>query len=486
MGDKLGNLKPKVVWDIFEEMCAYPRPSKKEDAVIEYVLEFCDKHGLEYLRDDAGNVIIRVPATPGFENKKTVILQGHLDMVCEKNANVEFDFETEGIRPYIDGDWVKAEGTTLGADNGIGASAALAVAVDETAEHGPLEILLTLDEETGLTGATNLGTDVLEGDYLLNLDSEEIGEIYIGCSGGRDTKATLSYAPEEAPPNYNFYEISVTGLRGGHSGMEIHQGRGNAIKIIGRLLNILTEYYVLSVGEVNGGSKRNAIPREAFAVIAVDPEDEAEVLEEVAEFNNIISAELSSVEPSVQVQIKKMDERRPVLDETAEDMLVLTLCALPHGVLKMSADIPGLVETSTNLATVSCSDGEIVIGTSQRSSVESEIEEAVMMVKSVFQLAGAVVETEDGYPGWKPDVDSVLLKIGKEAYISLFGKEPEVKAIHAGLECGIIKEKYPHIDMISFGPTMTGVHSPDEQLFIPSVEKFWHHLLKILETIPER
>lgn len=486
MGEKLGHLKPQPLWDIFEEMCARPRPSKKEEAVVEYVLEFCDQHGLEYLRDDAGNIIIRVPATPGFEDKKTVILQGHLDMVCEKNANVEFDFETEGIRPWIDGDWVKAEGTTLGADNGIGASAALAVAIDDSVQHGPLEILLTLDEETGLTGATNLGTGILEGDYLLNLDSEEIGEIYIGCSGGRDTKGVLAYTSEEAPDGYGYYEISVTGLKGGHSGLDIHQGRGNAIKILGRILNTLTEHYVVSLGEVNGGSKRNAIPREAFAIVAVDPDDDSAVQEEVIEFEKTIQAELGSVEPGVRVVMRKLDEVRDVLDEYAEDMVILTINALPHGVLKMSADIPGLVETSTNLATISTKDGEINIGTSQRSSVESEIDDAVTMVASVFHLAGAVVETGDGYPGWKPDVHSELLTIAKDAYSSLYGKVPEVKAIHAGLECGIIKEKYPHIDMISFGPTMTGVHSPDEQLNIPSVEKFWHHLCKILETVPER
>ncbi len=486
MGEKLGHLKPQPMWDIFEEICARPRPSKQEEAVVEYVLEFCDQHGLEYLRDDAGNIIIRVPATPGFEDKKTVILQGHLDMVCEKNTGVEFDFETEGIRPWIDGDWVKAEGTTLGADNGIGAAAALAVAIDNTVEHGPLEILLTLDEETGLTGATNLGTDILDGDFLLNLDSEEIGEIYIGCSGGRDTKGRIAYTPEEAPDGYGYYEISVTGLKGGHSGLDIHQGRGNAIKILGRILNTLTEHYVVSLGEVNGGSKRNAIPREAFAIVAVDPEDDSAVQEEVIEFEKTIKEELGSVEPNVRVVMRKLDEPREVLDEVAEDLVILTINALPHGVLKMSADIPGLVETSTNLATIVTKDGEVEFGTSQRSSVESEIEEAVTMVSSVFQLAGAIVETADGYPGWKPDVNSEILKVAKDAYKSLYGKVPEVKAIHAGLECGIIKEKYPHIDMISFGPTMTGVHSPDEQLNIPSVEKFWHHLTRILETVPER
>lgn len=486
MGDRLGTLKPQPLWDIFEEMSARPRPSKKEEAVVEYVLEFCEVNALDYVRDDAGNIIIRVPATPGFEDKKTVILQGHLDMVCEKNSDVVFDFETEGIRPYIDGDWVKAEGTTLGADNGIGAAAALAVAVDTTIEHGPLEILLTLDEETGLTGATNLGTDMLEGEILLNLDSEEIGELYIGCSGGRDTKGTIYFEQEDAPENYLFYEVLVSGLKGGHSGLDINTGRGNAIKILARILNTLQQYYLVSVSEVQGGSKRNAIPREASAILAVDPEDETVVLEEVIEFEKIVKSELASVEPNLRVVIRKIDEKKKVLDEVSEDQLILMLYALPHGVLKMSADIPGLVETSTNLATVTMLEGKIEIGTSQRSSVESEIEDAVTMVSSVFELGGAEVETGDGYPGWKPDVNSEILKVTKDAYSSLYGKVPEVKAIHAGLECGIIKEKYPNMDMVSFGPTITGAHSPDEQVNISSVEKFWFHLVKVLETVPER
>lgn len=486
MGERLGTLKPQPLWDIFEEMSARPRPSKKEEAVVEYVLEFCETNALDYQRDDAGNIIIKVPATPGFEDKKTVVLQGHLDMVCEKNSDVEFDFDIEGIRPYIDGEWVRAEGTTLGADNGIGAAAALAVAIDESIEHGPLEILLTLDEETGLTGATNLAEGILEGEILLNLDSEEIGELYIGCSGGRDTKGTIHFEQEEAPENYLFYELVVSGLKGGHSGLDINTGRANAIKILARILNTLQQYYLVSVAEVKGGSKRNAIPREASAILAVDPEDESVVIEEVMEFEKMVQAELSTVEPNLRVVIRKIEETKKVLDEVSEDQLILMLYALPHGVLKMSADIPGLVETSTNLATLVMTENTIEIGTSQRSSVESEIEDAVTMVSCVFELGGAEVETSDGYPGWKPDLKSEIVNITKDAYTSLYGKVPEVKAIHAGLECGIIKEKYPEMDMVSFGPTITGAHSPDEQVNIASVEKFWFHLLKVLETVPER
>ncbi|MFN4111210.1 MAG: aminoacyl-histidine dipeptidase, partial [Ignavibacteria bacterium] len=454
-----------------------------EQKVVQYVLSVIKKSGFEYEQDSFGNILVRKPATPGYENRKTVCLQGHLDMVCEKNSDVQHDFENDPIQPYVDGDWVKAKGTTLGADNGIGVAAALAVMEAKDLQHGPLEFLFTLDEETGLTGASNLKPGFVKADILLNLDSEEDGSFYIGCSGGKDTEGTFTYKKENVPDNSISYKVKVTGLKGGHSGLDIHLGRGNAIKILTRLLWNLQNQFDIRLSKIEGGSKRNAIPREAFAelVVAKNKADELEGF--INYFNTLVKSENSTVEPNLKVDFEKSELPQFVIDKLTQINLLNALYALPHGVIKMSPDLPGLVETSTNLATISFND-EIVVGTSQRSSVESEKEDVVVMNRAVFLLANAKVKHGEGYPGWKPDVNSEILKVMKEVYKNLYQKEPEVKAIHAGLECGIIKEKNPDMDMISFGPTIMGAHSPDEKVQISTVQKFYDLLIEVLKNIP--
>lgn len=485
MSRVLSNLKPKLVWKHFEEITKHPRPSKNEKKVVEYVLSVVKNLGLEYKQDSFGNILVKKPATKGKENLKTVCLQGHLDMVCEKNRDVQHDFDKDPIQIYVDGDWVKAKGTTLGADNGIGVAAALAIMESNDIEHGPLEFLFTLDEETGLTGATNLSQDFLNADILLNLDSEEEGSFYIGCSGGKDTEGRFTYIKDKVPSQSLAYKISVTGLKGGHSGLDIHLGRGNAIKILTRLLWNLQNNFDLRISRIEGGSKRNAIPREAFAEVIISNSKEKEFTDYVNKFTEIVKFELGTVEPNLKISFDKINLPEFVIDKPTQFRLLNTLYGLPHGVIKMSADLPDLVETSTNLATINFND-EIVIGTSQRSSVETEKEDIVSMNRAIFLLANAQVKHGDGYPGWKPDINSEILKEMKKVYYNLYNKEPEVKAIHAGLECGIIKEKYPSMDMISFGPTILGAHSPDERVQISSVEKFYNLLLETLKNIPEK
>lgn len=485
MNRVLSNLKPELVWKHFEEITKHPRPSKNERKVVEYVLSVVKNLGLEYKQDSFGNILVKKPATKGKENLKTVCLQGHLDMVCEKNRDVQHDFDKDPIQIYVDGDWVRAKGTTLGADNGIGVAAALAIMESNDIEHGPLEFLFTLDEETGLTGATNLSQDFLKADILLNLDSEEEGSFYIGCSGGKDTEGRFVYVKENVPSQSLAYKISVTGLKGGHSGLDIHLGRGNAIKILTRLLWNLQNNFDLRVSKIEGGSKRNAIPREAFADIVIADSKEKDFANFVNKFYEMVKFELGKVEPNLNVSFDKINLPEFVIDKPTQFRLLNTLYALPHGVIKMSADLPDLVETSTNLATINFND-EIVVGTSQRSSVETEKEDIVSMNRAIFLLANAQVKHGDGYPGWKPDINSEILKEMKSIYYKLYNKEPEVKAIHAGLECGIIKEKYPSMDMISFGPTILGAHSPDERVQISTVEKFYNLLLETLKNIPER
>lgn len=481
----LSNLKPELVWKHFEEITKHPRPSKNEKKVVEYVLSVVKNLGLEYKQDSFGNILVKKPATKGKENLKTVCLQGHLDMVCEKNRDVQHDFDKDPIQIYVDGDWVKAKGTTLGADNGIGVAAALAIMESNDIEHGPLEFLFTLDEETGLTGATNLSQDFLNADILLNLDSEEEGSFYIGCSGGKDTEGRFTYIKDKVPSQSLAYKISVTGLKGGHSGLDIHLGRGNAIKILTRLLWNLQNNLDLRISRIEGGSKRNAIPREAFAEVVISNSKEKEFTDYVNKFTEIVKFELGTVEPNLKISFDKINLPEFVIDKPTQFRLLNTLYALPHGVMKMNADLPDLVETSTNLATINFND-EIVIGTSQRSSVETEKEDIVSVNRAIFLLANAQVKHGDGYPGWKPDINSEILKEMKKVYYNLYNKEPEVKAIHAGLECGIIKEKYPSMDMISFGPTILGAHSPDERVQISTVEKFYNLLLETLKNIPEK
>ncbi len=484
MGSVLGHLKPELVWYHFEEICKYPRPSKKEEKIAEYVVSVGKRLGLQTEKDKFGNIVIRKPATPGKENLKTVVLQGHIDMVCEKNRDVEHDFDKDPIYPYIDGDWVKAKGTTLGADNGIGVACALAVLESKDIEHGPLECLFTLDEETGLTGASSLKKNWLKADILINMDSEDLGTLFIGCSGGKNTAATFKAKLEKAPRNYSAYELKVAGLKGGHSGLEIHVGRGNAVKILNRAIWSYSQENKIRLAEINGGNKHNAIPREAFAVVLVPKNDEKKLKKFIAKYNETVKAEYVSVEPDLVVSMEKHSAPEKVIDEKTQKHLLNALYAIPHGVIKMSNDIPGLVETSTNLAVVETKGKNVNIVTSQRSPVYSENVDITNMVSSVLKLAGAEISYGDGYPGWAPDIHSDILKVFKSTFTKMYGKEPEVTAIHAGLECGIIKEKYPDMDMISFGPTMRDVHSPAEKLQISTVPEFYNQLKTVLKNIP--
>lgn len=484
MGSVLGHLKPELVWYHFEEICKYPRPSKKEEKIAEYVVSVGKRLGLQTEKDKFGNIVIRKPATPGKENLKTVVLQGHIDMVCEKNRDVEHDFDKDPIYPYIDGDWVKAKGTTLGADNGIGVACALAVLESKDIEHGPLECLFTLDEETGLTGASSLKKNWLKADILINMDSEDLGTLFIGCSGGKNTAATFKAKLEKAPRNYSAYELKVAGLKGGHSGLEIHVGRGNAVKILNRAIWSYSQENNIRLAEINGGNKHNAIPREAFAVVLVPKKDEKKFKKFVAKYDETVKAEYVSVEPDLVVSMEKHSAPEKVVDEKTQKHLLNALYAIPHGVIKMSNDIPGLVETSTNLAVVETKGKNVNIVTSQRSPVYSENVDITNMVSSVLKLAGAEISYGDGYPGWAPDIHSDILKVFKSTFTKMYGKEPEVTAIHAGLECGIIKEKYPDMDMISFGPTMRDVHSPAEKLQISTVPEFFNQLKTVLKNIP--
>ncbi len=484
MGKALAGLKPEKLWNHFEAMCGIPHPSRKEAAIAAYVIDFAKKHNLEYATDDFGNIIVRKPATKGKENLMKVVMQGHLDMVPEKNSDVNHDFEKDPIQCYVDGDWVKAKGTTLGADNGIGGAAALAVLESTDIEHGPIEALFTLDEETGLNGAQALKPGFSSADILLNLDSEEDGAVYIGCSGGKNTYAKFSFKPEEIKAGSEVINIGVTGLMGGHSGLDIHQGRGNAVKMMSRLLWQLKKALPFQLISYNGGSKHNAIPRECFAVIAVAKQDSDKAVNLLNNLGKIISAEISNVEKNIKIEAVKGDYKGTAIETAVAVNLINAIYAVPHGVIKMSADIEGLVETSTNMGVIVTEKDAVLLTTSQRSSVESEKNDASDRVGNVFAMANAEVTTGDGYPGWAPNIHSPILKVMKGIFKDKFGKEPEVKAIHAGLECGIIKERYPDMDMISFGPTIMGAHSPDERVQISTVEKFWDLLVYTLKNIP--
>ena len=447
-------------------------------------MRFAADHGIECHTDKIGNVVMRKPATPGYEQRSKVILQSHMDMVCEKNSGVEFDFSRDAIRTRIEGEWVRAEGTTLGADDGIGMAAALAVLIDPEAEHGPLEALFTVDEETGLTGAFELGEGMLTGKYLINLDSEDEGEIFIGCAGGIDTIATFRYTTEAAPKNYSFFRVDVSDLAGGHSGDDIDKGRVNSNKTVARLLWDGMQSYELRLSYFDGGNLRNAIPREAYAIFGVPTRLRDEFRKRYELFAADLHAEFRLCEPNFRITLNEMPAVDHVIDEKTQFGLVYSLVGVPNGVIAMSMALPGLVETSTNLASVKFVDGaKIVVTSSQRSSVESAKTYVMQMVESVFALAGADVAHSDGYPGWAPDPSSRLLEVSVASYRRLFGREPKVRAIHAGLECGLFLEKYPELEMVSFGPTLRGVHSPDERLEIATVAKFWAHLNDILRTL---
>lgn len=477
-------LEPRIVWEQFDAITRVPRPSKKEGKIIEFLIAFAKKHGIEYRKDTIGNVVMRKPATPGYEGRPTVILQAHMDMVCEKNSDVEFDFEHDAIRTRIEDGWVRAEGTTLGADCGIGMAAALAVLIDPAVEHGPVEALFTVDEETGLTGAFELGEGMLTGNYLINLDSEDEGEVFIGCAGGIDTLATFRYTMEPSPKNYVFFRADVSDLLGGHSGDDIDKGRVNSNKTVARLLWDGMQSCELRLSYFSGGNLRNAIPREAYAIFGVPAKYKEEFVKRYELFAADLEAEFKLREPNFKISLNEMPEVDEVLDAKTQFGLVYSLVGVPNGVIAMSFAVPGLVETSTNLASVKFVEGNrIVVTSSQRSSVESAKTYVMQMVESVFALAGADVAHSDGYPGWAPDPQSKLLEVTVDAYKRLFATEPKVRAIHAGLECGLFLEKYPGLEMVSFGPTLRGVHSPDERLEIATVPKFWELLMEVLKKI---
>ena len=481
------DLKPAAVFHYFEEICQVPRPSKKEEKIVAYLKEFGKKHNLETKVDEVGNVLIKKPASKGMENCKTVVLQSHVDMVCEKNNNVSHDFLTDPIETIIDGEWMKANGTTLGADNGIGVATELAILADDTLEHGPIECLFTIDEETGLTGAFALKEGFMNGDILLNLDSEDEGELFIGCAGGIDSVAEFNYYEADMPDGYFCCKIEVKGLKGGHSGGDIHLGRANANKILNRFLTLAFNKYDLYLCEIDGGNLRNAIPREAHAIIAIPEANKHDLRTDLNVFTAEVQAEYAVTDPDMELILSSEPARAKAIDADTTQRLLQTLYAVPHGVYAMSQDIPGLVETSTNLASIKMKPGNIIrIETSQRSSTASSKQDIANMVRTVFEMGGAVVTFGEGYPGWKPNTHSEILEIATASYKRLFGVDAQVKAIHAGLECGLFLDKYPGLDMISFGPTLQGVHSPDERMLIPTVEKFWLHLTDILKHIPEK
>ncbi len=485
---KITDLKPEIVWKFFYQVTQVPRPSKKEGKMIAYLEAFANEYKVACKKDAAGNILMSKPATPGYENLETVILQSHMDMVCEKNNDTKHNFETEPIETVVDGDWLKAKGTTLGADNGIGVAAQLAVLASDDIEHGPIECLFTVDEETGLTGAKALQKGFMTGNILLNLDSEDEGEIFMGCAGGKDTQATFHYDAEDAPENRLYFRIDIKGLNGGHSGGEIHKGLGNANKILARfLLLMMNDGIDFNLCKMDGGNLRNAIAREAHAIIGVHSEDKETIRIKLNNYTADVENELKRVDPNVQISMESAERPEKQVSKEWATKLILALNACPHGVIGMSHDMPGLVETSTNLASVKMgADHTIIVGTSQRSSIESYKLMVANQVASVFKLADAVVTQGDGYPGWAPNPDSKILKVAQDTYKALFHKEAKIMAIHAGLECGLFLEKYPNLDMISFGPTMRDVHSPNERLKIDTVGLWWEHLQAILKHIPAK
>lgn len=479
------NLDPQTVWKHFYEITQIPRPSKREEKITQYLVDFAQMHGLQVKVDKMMNVVISKPAKPGFEHLATVILQSHTDMVCEKNNDHVFDFLTQPIETYIDGEWVKARGTTLGADNGIGAAMALAVLADPNLEHGPVEALFTSDEETGLTGAKNLEQGFITGKYLLNLDSEDEGEIFIGCAGGIDSIGLLDAQYTNTPENYYFATISVAGLLGGHSGDDIHKGRANANKLVGRFLYMLSLQMNVVLAELKGGNIRNAIPREATFTIGVEMSKKEKVREMLNRFTAAVEEEFHTTESSLSISMQSAAAPSKVFAPEVTKSVIMLMQAMPNGVMAMSQTMPNLVETSTNFASVKLNDNnQLEFVTSQRSSLEQSKMNAAYTVECVMKMAGAEVKHSEGYPGWNPNPDSEIVKVSARIYQEMFGEAPKIKAIHAGLECGLLLEKYNWLDMVSIGPTIKGAHSPDERVHIKSVENFWKYLLAILKQIP--
>ena len=482
---KVSELQPREVFTIFDEITKIPRPSKKEEKIRQFILDFAKAHNLEAKTDAVGNVAINIPATPGCENAPKVILQGHMDMVCESNDK-SFDFTTTPITTIVEGEWVRADGTTLGADNGIGVAAGLALLTDPNVKHGPVEALFTMDEETGMTGAFNIGEGMIDGDILINLDSEDDAEIFVGCAGGVDTVCTFKYNRTFAPKDFHYLKISVLNGQGGHSGGDIHLGRANANKLLCRFLFDVSRNHEVVLSEIDGGNLRNAIPRAAHAVVGVHASKKDDI---AAMFNRYVADvkdEYADIEPTLELKLETVDMPDFCVDSETSTAVIRAIYSAPHGVVSMSRELEGLVETSTNLASVKMgADSTIVVTTSQRSSVDSRKWDIANQVEAHFLLAGATVTHGEGYPGWKPNMNSPIMKIASDAYRELYRVTPAIKAIHAGLECGLFLEKYPHLDMVSFGPTLRDVHSPSERMHIPAVERFYEQLKLTLAKVAE-
>lgn len=484
MNKDIFKLEPQRLWKHFYSLTQIPRPSKKEKAAVDFMVSFGKNLGLETITDEVGNVIIRKPATPGMENWKTVILQGHLDMVPQKNSDKKHDFDKDPIEAYVDGEWVTANGTTLGADNGIGVAAAMAVLEAKDIAHGPIEALFTVDEETGMTGAFGIKPGLLKGDILLNLDSEDEGELYVGCAGGLDANIRFNYTAQPVPSDMVAYKLAVIGLKGGHSGLEINLGRGNSIKLLFRFLYRACKTLGVRIGTIDGGSLRNAIPRESFAVVTVPSKNATDFEKLVHEYEQIYKNEFSLTEPNLSFTCKTDSLPKSLVDENTQSRAIRAFFSCPNGVVRMSDAVPGLVETSNNLARVYTEGNQIVGQCLMRSSVDSEKEALADKMAAVFELADAAILFEGGYPGWKPNPNSPILKVMQKVYKDKFGTTPEVKAIHAGLECGLLGGVYPNLDMISFGPTIRHPHSPDEKVNIATVGKFWDFLVEVLKNAP--
>ncbi len=480
------NLEPKELWNHFADINAVPRPSKREERIVQYMVNFGNSLGLETKTDAIQNVIIKKPATPGMENRKTVILQSHLDMVHQKNADTQFDFETQGIEMYVDGDWVKAKGTTLGADNGIGVASIMAILASKNIPHPAIEAMFTIDEETGMTGALKLDGSNFQGQILLNLDSEDDDELAIGCAGGIDTNTKYYYQEESVKPDAVFLTIAIRGLLGGHSGMDIDKGRGNANKLMNRILYHLISLHEFQLISIDGGSLRNAIPRESTAVIAINKSILADVKEAISSISAILLHEFKTIEKGLTINVEEKGEGDKAV--THEDILKIlnVIYTMPNGVFRMSPDIEGLVETSSSLARVIVNDGTFITQSLQRSSVDSSKADIANAIRSGFELAGMAVVQNGDYPGWQPNMDSPILKLMHKMYVERFNEEPHVRACHAGLECGILGIHLPGVDMISFGPNIRAPHSPDEKVQISSVQKFWGFLLQVLNEIPQK
>ncbi|MCF8333451.1 MAG: aminoacyl-histidine dipeptidase [Bacteroidales bacterium] len=486
MSEEIKQLEPKALWNNFYKLTQIPRPSKHEQEVAEFIKKFGEALSLETQQDETGNIVIRKPATKGMEDRKTVILQGHVDMVPQKNNDVDHDFASDPIEAYVDGEFVTAKGTTLGADNGMGVAAGLTILESNNVSHGPIEVLFTMDEETGMTGAFGLKKGFLKGDVLINMDSEDEGELYIGCAGGMDTMAEFNYEKMDIPKDMKAYEVIVKGLKGGHSGLDIHLGRGNAIKIVNRCIWGATRKFGIKLAEFNSGDVRNAIPREGHAVVLV-PNDKVNDFEKyVKEYNEIVKNENSVVDPGVEVYVQTTDMPKEIMDDKTQNSVMNAVYGIPNGVISWIPDMPEVVETSTSTGVIKTEDGKVSVVTLQRSSVDTRKEDLGNMLRAVFEEAGASVEHHGSYPGWNPDVNSPILATMKEVYNKNFGKVPEVKVIHAGLECGLIKAVYPNLDAISFGPSISFPHSPDEKVNIETVEKFWNFLKHTLENIPKK